>query len=344
MSEFNVGVIGVGKMGLLHAGIFNGLEFSNLSAIAEKNKLLISVLKQHLPNVNIYSDYEKMFQKEDLDVAVVTTPVFLHKNMIDNALDYDLNVFVEKPLALNGNECESILHKKQNQKTAVGYCRRFMETYEFIKKIIDESILGDVCTFQSQMFVEQVFQQEKGWLYDPEKSGGGVLVDLGSHGINMAQYFFGDIEKVQAVGKSIFSDKVEDHVYLNYTFQTGLIGTLQVSWSIKNYRLPELKFNIQFEHGSATVTEKYVEIYSEIADNVLKQGWNTFYKQDISEPIPLNIGGPEYTREDLDFLKCIKNDKESICNFREASKTNFVIDSVYKSILTEKSEKIKQRV
>lgn len=344
LSELKVGIIGVGKMGLLHAGIFNGLDISTLSAIAEKNKFLISALKQHLPRVKVYTDYEKMFKKEELDVAVVTTPVFLHKNMIENALDSNLNVFVEKPLALNGNECESILLNKTKQKTAVGYCRRFIETYGLIKKIIDESILGDVNAFQSQMFVEQVFQQETGWLYDPEKSGGGVLVDLGSHAIDMAQYFFGDIKAVQATGKSVYSDKVEDHVYLNYKFPNDLIGSLQVSWSMRNYRLPELKFNIQFEKGMATVTEKYVEIYSEIENDTLKQGWNTFYKQNLAKPIPLDIGGPEYTREDLDFLQCIKNDRESICNFQEASKTNFVIDATYKSINSEKSEKIKQGV
>jgi predicted dehydrogenase len=165
----NVGIIGLGKMGLLHAGIFNALENSKVTAIAEKNKFIVSALKNHIPKINMYTDYEKMFRKEDLDALVITTPVFLHKEMVFDAEDYGVNIFVEKPLAINGDECRSILNKKTDQKTSVGYCRRFLGTYQLVKKLIDESVLGPVNFFQSQIFVEQVFQKEKGWFYHLEK-------------------------------------------------------------------------------------------------------------------------------------------------------------------------------
>jgi len=336
----NVGVIGVGKMGLLHTGIFNGLEISRVSAIAEKNKFLVSALKKHLPKINVYTDYEKMFKEEDINAVAITTPVFLHKSMIETAIDHDINIFVEKPLSLNGAESQSILQKKMDQKTHVGYCRRFMETYQFLKDIIDDSILGSVNFFQSQIFVEQVFEKEKGWFYDPEKSGGGVLMDLGSHAIDMSHYLFGDVYSVQAIGKSIYSESVEDYTSLNMKFENGVLGSLQASWSMKNFRLPELKFNIQFDMGMATVTEKYVEIYSEVETEQLKKGWNTFYKQNLARDIPLDIGGPEYTAEDLHFLDCIIEDKDTLCNFKEAAKTNFVIDSAYSSITDEETKKI----
>lgn len=336
----NVGVIGMGKMGLLHTGIFNGLRNCNVDAIAEKNKFMVSVLKKYLPKIKVYKDYEKMFNVETLDAVAITTPVFLHKSMIESAIDHDINIFVEKPLSLNGVESQSILQRKIDKKTHVGYCRRFMETYQFLKSIIDEHILGAVNFFQSQIFVEQVFGKEKGWLYNPEKSGGGVMMDLGSHAIDMFHYLFGDLNSVHAIGKSIYSESVEDYASLNIKFKNGILGSLQASWSMKNYRLPELKFNVQFDRGMATVTEKYVEIYSEVETKQLKKGWNTFYKQNLAQDIPLDIGGPEYTAEDLHFLECIRNDTETLCNFSEAAKTNFVIDSVYSSISHEKRKKV----
>lgn len=332
MVKLNVGVIGTGKMGLLHSGIFSGLEGSELVAVSEKDKLMSTVLNKYLPEVNVYRDYQKMFDKEDLDVAVITTPVFLHGSMIEEAIDVNLNIFVEKPLALNSEECRSILAKKNSCKSLVGYCKRFMGTYTFVKELIDESIMGNVNAFQAQMFVEQVFNREKGWQYDPAKSGGGVLVDLGSHAIDLMHYLFGDINSVSSIGKRIFSENVEDYVSTNFNFKNGVMGSLQLSWSMKNYRLPELKFNIQFEDGMIIVTEKYVEIYSEVAAGKIDEGWNTFYKQNLTGNVPLDIGGPEYTAEDLHLLNCIEENKNTRCDFKEAAKTNFVMDSIYSSI------------
>lgn len=161
MDQFNVGVIGTGKMGLLHSGIFNSLEGSKLAAISEKDTMMSTVLKKYLNEVNVYKNYEKMFEKEDLDIIVITTPVFLHKDMIEDAISQGLNVFVEKPLALNSEECNSILNKKNHVINLVGYCRRFMETYNLVKELIDESIMGNVNFFKSQLFVEQVFNKKK---------------------------------------------------------------------------------------------------------------------------------------------------------------------------------------
>lgn len=340
----NVGVIGLGKMGLLHAGIFNALENSNVTAIAEKNKFIVSTFKKYLPKINMYTDYEKMFRKEDLDALVITTPVFLHKDMVFDAEEYGVHIFVEKPLAINGDECQSILKKGIEKKTSVGYCRRFINTYRLVKRIIDESILGTPNFFQSQIFVEQVFQKENGWFYDPEKSGGGVLMDLGSHALDLCHYFFGDLNTIRAVGKEIYSESVEDYASLVMKFKSGVLGSLQASWSMRNYRLPEMKFNIQFEEGMVTVTEKYVEIFSEVDHEILKKGWNTFYKQNLTKDVPVDIGGTEYTAEDLHFLECISEDREPLCNFKEASKTNFVIDNSYSSIIDGKTKKIKYGV
>jgi predicted dehydrogenase len=344
VNKLKVGVIGAGKMGLLHAGIFNSLEKSTFSAVSEKNGLVVSALKQYLPKANVYSDYEEMLEKEHLDIAVITTPVFLHRIMIERAMDHNLHIFVEKPLSLNSNECQSILRRKNEYKTLVGYCRRFTETYNLAKKIIDSAIIGKINYFQSQLFIGQVFNQGKGWQYDPDKSGGGVLIDLGSHAIDMFHYLFGDIYSVHGIGMPVFSENVEDYVSVNFKFKNDLFGSVQLSWSVKNYRLPELKIYMHFEKGVVTVTEKYVEAYSEVETDLLKKGWNTFYKQDLIRDIPIDIGGAEYTIEDLHLLNCIKEDKETLCNFQEAAKTNFVIDAIYSSINSDDVKKVKYGV
>jgi len=340
LDRLRVGVIGAGKMGLLHSGIFNNLDGSTLSAISEKDTFMASALKSYLPGIQVYQNYREMLEQEELDIAVITTPIFLHKEMIQDSMNQGLAIFVEKPLALNGKECRSILDKDYQNATLVGYCRRFMETFNLAKTIIDKEYLGNINYFNSHLFVSQIFRQGKGWLYEPKMSGGGVLIDLGSHAIDMFHYLFGDIKILNAFAKSVFNKAVEDYVSVNLDFKRNVFGSLQVSWSTRNYRLPEFKIDMQLDSGSISVTEKYISIYSEVSADFIKRGWNVYHKQDLTKNVPIDIAGPEYTLEDLHLLTCAKKKTRSACDFKEAAKTNFVIDKIYSSAEGEKMERI----
>jgi predicted dehydrogenase len=332
MDKLKVGIIGSGKMGLLHAGIFNTLDQTKITCISEEKSLLINGLRKYLNGITIYEDYREMLERENLDIIVITTPVFLHKQMIIDAMKQQLHIFVEKPLALNHAECKKILEKPYTQKSLVGYCRRFMGTFNLAKKIIDKSVLGNLNYFHGQLFVAQVFQEGTGWLYHPQTSGGGVLIDLGSHALDLCQYLFGNLSTVHALAEPVFNREVEDYVSINMRFKRPLFGSLQVAWSIRNYRLPELKLTMHFDRGTVTTTEKYVTIYAEQTSDFIKKGWSTFYKQNLTQNVPIDLGGPDYTLEDLHFVTCIRDNKETRCDFREATKTNLLIDGIYQSI------------
>jgi predicted dehydrogenase len=146
------------------------------------------------------------------------------------------------------------------------------------------------------------------------------------------------------MGRSIFSDNVSDYASINLQFLDGPIGSLELSWSIRHYRLPEMKITMHFENGTITATEKYIEIYSEVDSDRLKRGWSTFYLQDLTAGVPINLGGSGYTAEDAQLLDCIQNDQEPLCNFQEAAKTNFVVDAIYDSINTGERQKIRYEV
>ena len=256
----------------------------------------------------------------------------------------DCHVFVEKPLALDGDECRSLLHVGGNVKTQVGYNRRFLETFKMAKRIVDNSSLGELKFFQSQMFETQVLRKEQGWRFDPSKSGGGVIIDLGAHVIDLLHYLVGPLSSVQGMARSIYSDHVSDYASINMQFVDGPLGSLELSWAVRHYRLPEMKIAMQFDNGTITATEKYIEIYAEADSDGLKRGWTTLYLQDLTAGVPINLGGHEYTAEDVQLLECIRNDEEPLCNFREAAKTNFAIDAVYDSINTGEMQTIRYEV
>ena len=331
-------------MGLLHSGIFNQLESSTLVAVAEKDARTGNLLKAYRPNINVYRDYAEMFKREELDVAAITTPVFLHKPIVETALESDCHVFVEKPLALNGDECRSVVHANGNQQTQVGYNRRFLETFKMAKRIIDDSLFGELKFLRSQMFETQVLRKEKGWRYDPTKSGGGVIIDLGAHVFDMLHYLVGSLARVHGVARSIYSDTVDDYASIGLQFTGGVVGSLELSWSIRHYRLPEMRISMEFDEGALTVTEKYIELYSEVDRPQLRQGWRTFHLQDLTKGVPIDLGGPEYTAEDAQLIDSIGNGAEPLCNFKEAAKTNFAIDAVYASIQTGETQKVRYEV
>jgi predicted dehydrogenase len=129
LESLRVGVIGAGKMGLLHAAIFNALNRSKLTAVSETDSMIRGALRQNLPGIGIFKDYRRMIESESLDAIVVTTPVFLHKPIVEMSLERGLNVFVEKPMAMNGTECQDLLRRMKSSRTMVGYCRRYMGTY-----------------------------------------------------------------------------------------------------------------------------------------------------------------------------------------------------------------------
>ena len=94
----NIGVIGFGKMGMLHAGIINALHDSRIKAIAESSDFIRNSSKGLIKNVTFYKDYQEMITKEKLDGIVIATPVWLHAEMMNYCFQNNLSMLVEKPL------------------------------------------------------------------------------------------------------------------------------------------------------------------------------------------------------------------------------------------------------
>lgn len=328
MEKIHVGVIGAGKMGILHSCLFNKLRGSELVAICDNTPMNLRLLRSALPRVKLYNDYRVMMDGSDLDLVVVTTPVFLHRPMAERALRAGSAVFVEKPLALNGTECLQLYEAGRGRTTLVGYCRRFMATYNLARKHIMEGTFGTVRSFDSHMYVTQVSDDRSGWQFDAQRSGGGVVMDLGSHGIDMLHYLLGDVRKVSATTEQDLGRTVEDSARLNFHMEEGLEGCMDVSWVMPGFRLPELLFDIVFDKGRIRVCEKYIEISEAEGGKVPK----IFHKQMLEKGVQLNIAGQEYTHEDEHIIGAVMSGSGTLCDFAVAAKANLVIDAAYGSM------------
>ena len=121
----------------------------------------------------------------------------------------------------------------------------FFETFQkAFDLVINRKILGEIIYSKNEMYVSQILREPKktNWRFEKKKSGGGVLITQTSHLIYMILKFFGEYEKLSGFCKNIYSKENEDYAHLLIKTKTGIICSIDASWSVINYRVPQLKF------------------------------------------------------------------------------------------------------
>ena len=327
----NIGIIGLGKMGLLHSGILNSLENVKITSICEKESIISKYIKQALPQVTVYEDVNRMLN-EDLDAIYITTPIKSHFPMIQSCCDVGLNFFTEKPMTRNFSEARELCSKLNNSKivSMIGYNKRFLDTFTKAKEMLDSKVVGDILDITSTMYVSSIFSKSSGWRVKNE-SGGGVLLEFTCHLIDLLIWYFGLVEKVECNIESIYSKEVEDKAHLKLYFQDNLQGEIDTSWSIPGYRIPETNIVVNGSKGTLRVNEDFIDIKLKEDNTDSDDKYYRIYKQELNKGVMVDLGGPDYTKEDLHFINCVKDSKDSMINVLEASKSQALIEAAYKS-------------
>jgi len=335
-----VGIVGLGKMGMLHTGILNTLDDVRIVSVAESESQLMKYIKNAIPSANVYEDYQKMIKSEELDLVYITTPPSSHMQIALECVNRGVNFFVEKPLTSNLEEAMKLCAELKNTQVvhSVGYNMRFLETFLKAKYFLSQKILGEVSSVKSSMYVSNIFSKPSGWRFKKKTSGGGVLLELGCHLIDFLLWYCGPIKKVSGQVKSLYS-AVEDTAHMEVEFSNNAHGVLDTSWSIEGYRTPEANIEIVGSNGKLRVNQDFIKI--ELASPVppLKETSVIIYKQSLENGVPFDVAGPDYTKEDMHVVQCVKEKKQPLVNVVEASKTQSVIQAMYDAA---KSESIRQ--
>jgi len=173
----NVGLVGLGKMGILHAGILNTLNNVKIISVAETESLLTKNFKKILPEINVYQNIDKMLDSEDLDLVYITTPVISHLPLSLSCIKKETNFFVEKPLTRNLEEAKNICFELKNSDIihSVGYNLRFVDTFSKTKNLLEQKILGDILNVNSTMYVSNIFSKPTGWRFKKKLSFGDAV-------------------------------------------------------------------------------------------------------------------------------------------------------------------------
>ncbi|MBA3443218.1 MAG: Gfo/Idh/MocA family oxidoreductase, partial [Pyrinomonadaceae bacterium] len=199
-----------------------------------------------------YAAYETMIDETELDAVVVCTPPVTHEEISLHFLKKKIHVLCEKPLAVSVHSARRMLDQAQQEDVLLTMASKFRHVVDVTsaKSFITSGILGEIILFENA-FTSRVDMSMR-WNSQPEISGGGVLIDNGTHSVDLMRYFLGPLADVQVVeGKRSQGLKVEETVQVSVKSVAGVMGSIDLSWSI-NKELDSY-INVYGSHGTICV-------------------------------------------------------------------------------------------
>lgn len=320
-----VAVVGIGKMGLLHAGILNFMPEVKLVALCDRSSVILRFAKKIFEptGVKILKDVESL-SSLDLDAVYVTTPISSHSIIAEQLLRKGIarNMFVEKTLASSYDEAKSLCTLVQSHRSVnmVGYMKRFAVTFRKANDLLRGKSVGEISSFDAYAYSSDFVglgNNSRG-----AAPRGGALRDLGCHVIDLALWFFGDLQVDLTKPESEHGEAPADLVSFDVTTLDGVRGRFCVSRSMENYRMPELGLSITGSEGTLNVNDDKVALK---LNNGEASVW---HRHDLGDNVAFWLGETEYFREDQHFVNSVLEDRFVQPDFCTASKVERVIDQV----------------
>ncbi len=335
-SKLKLAIIGIGRMGITHYSIINSHPMVQIKAVADTSSLILSLLKKYKKEINIYTDYNQLFEKEEIDAAIICTPPALHYPITLKAGKKGIHVFSEKPFTTDDIKSQELARLFNQKKiiNQVGYVNRFNDVFRQVKQYIEKGAIGQIIRFKSEMYSKTITKSDDGktWRATRE-NGGGAVYEVASHAIDLVNFLIGKPDKVTGSSlTSIFSKNVEDAVNATFLYKNGVSGTLNVNWSDESYRKPTNKIEIFGTKGKILADQHSLKIFlkEKLPEYNLSNGWNSIYITDIFKSVPFYVRGNEYTAQLYHFINCILGvENTNKCSFDNAVDTHKVIDAIF---------------
>jgi predicted dehydrogenase len=191
-----------------------------------------------------------------IDAVVVAAPPACHGPICLDFLARGIPVLCEKPVAFSADTARKICRTSREQRALFTMASKFRYARDVVKarKIVHSGILGDIVLFENT-FMSFVDMTER-WNSNRHISGGGVLIDNGTHSVDIMRYFIGPIAVIHAVeGPAIQGLPVEETVHVSTRAAQGAVGRMDLSWSINKER------------------DDYIGVYG--SEGVLRVGWQS---------------------------------------------------------------------
>ena len=258
--KLRIAIIGCGGIAQTHIGALKDIPEAEIVAGVDIKPDRLEVMADKHGVKACYSDWKKMLKEVKPDAVSICTPNGVHAQPAIDAAKAGCHVMVEKPMAMNPDECKRMIDasKKAGKKLSVGFQYRYHPNSQFLTRARDENTFGKV------MFVKCQALRRRGipnWGVFGQKQlqGGGPMIDIGVHVIEMAHYVMGSPKPISASGNTwtYLGDKASN------------VASMWPNWDYKTYTVEDLAIGqIRFENGSI------LQIEASFAAHIEKDVWN----------------------------------------------------------------------
>ncbi len=232
--KVKVGIVGTGFVGDIHHASFKGwVHDAEVVAVASPNNATKFAHDHQISAA--YSDYREMFKDKSIDVVDIGIPNDLHCQVVVDAARAGKHIIIEKPLCLTMEEADLMIETCKKEGVLLMYAEEllFAPKYVRAKMLIEEGAIGKPFLAKQS---EEHPGPHKGWFWDVNRAGGGVLMDMGCHSIEYTRWVLGK-PKVKSVtaflGQYMHADKTEgeDHCYTIVEYEDNKLAMLENSWA-----------------------------------------------------------------------------------------------------------------
>ena len=269
-----LGFLGVGWIGRhrLEAVARSGV--GEIAAIADPSRADAEAARSAAPRARLYQRYEDLL-REDLDGVVIATPSAMHAAQAVAALERGLAVFCQKPLGRSAAETRRVVEvaRAADRLLGVDLSYRAVQGVRRMGEFCRSGRLGRL--FAADLVFHNAYGPDKDWFYDRRRSGGGCVMDLGIHLVDLALWFLGDagVESVQsrlyAAGEPLSRRPrvVEDYAVATLHLDSGAVARLACSWRLSAGREAVIEASVYGSEGAVVLRNVNGSFYDFVTEH-----------------------------------------------------------------------------
>ena len=351
--KLKIGIIGCG-------GIANGKHMPALSAIPEvemtafcdivRDRAEAAAAKYGAAGAKVYTDYHELLADPSIDVVHVLTPNREHAPITIDALHAGKHVMCEKPMAKTAADARAMVEaaKESGKKLTIGYQNRQKPESIFLKKAVQRGDLGEIY-FAKALAVRRRGTPTWGVFLNEEEQGGGPLIDIGTHSLDLTLYLMNNYKPKMVVGTKykkllnpdcgnpwgpwdVAKNTVEDSAFGFIVMENGATVILESSWALNTVEpVPEgscvlcgTKAGAQIKGSSLSINRDDFGKLEEIRPD-LASGGVAFY-DGIKETPALT--------EARQWVSAVLNDREPCVLPEQACVVSEILEAIYRSAQT----------
>ncbi|WP_342572937.1 Gfo/Idh/MocA family oxidoreductase [Paenibacillus sp. FSL R5-0749] len=352
---YRIGIIGCG-------GIANGKHLPSLSKLDNVELVAFCDIVQERADeakqkygstdAEVYTDYQELLKDESLDIVHVLTPNISHAEISIAALEAGKHVMCEKPMAKTSAEAQLMLEaaERTGKKLTIGYNNRFREDSQYLKKVCEAGDLGNIY-FAKAHAIRRRAVPTWGVFLDEEKQGGGPLIDIGTHALDLTLWMMDNYQPKVVLGTTYHElsqrenaanawgpwdpkkFSVEDSAFGMIVMENGATIMLESSWALNSLDVDEAKCSLSGSEAGADMKnglringEKFSRLYTNEIE--LSAGGVAFY-DGKSESAP--------DVEMRKWIEAIENDQEPVVTPKQALVVSQILEALYESARTGKA-------